>query len=75
MRVEIKPLYPLNKRVEGGWRDFPEGSTPWEILEALGFSPPEIREMRVAVEGALVDMDRPVSEGTTLVLMATLAGG
>lgn len=75
MQVGIEPLYPLNRKVERGRREFPEGTTVRDILEALGFSPREIGEMRVAIEGSLVDMETVPGEGSVLVLMATLAGG
>ncbi len=75
MRLEINPLYPLSKRLGKGWYEFPEGRTYREILEGLGFTPREIREMRVAVGGKVVDMEGVPEDGSTLVLMATLAGG
>lgn len=75
MRVEVVPLYPLNKRLEKGDYEFPEGSTVREALSALGFSPREIREMRVAVGGMVVDLDRELEEGVSIVLIPTLAGG
>jgi molybdopterin converting factor small subunit len=75
IRVEVNPLYPLDKRINKGHYEFPEGCSAKQALELLGFSPKMIREIRVAINGSVIEPEYQLEDGCTIVLIPTLAGG
>ncbi len=75
MKVEIKPLPPLDKVVREGAYEIPDGLSIRQILETLGIPDREIREMRVLLNGSIADMECKPEDGCTVVIIPTLAGG
>lgn len=75
LKVEIKPLPPLDKMVSGGFYKIPDNMTIRQILEILGIPAREIREMRALLNGKHADMEACLEDGCTIVIIPTLAGG
>lgn len=75
MKVELKPLPPLDKRVKEGIYEVPDNMTIRQILEMLGIPAREVREMRALLNGKHAGMEASPEDGCTIVIIPTLAGG